>query len=201
MPNFAAMRRLIICTLCLFFLLGCKGKKKRADVPAEQFFPVPAYIKGELARLDSSLASFYKIETVDGRSDTVPIQNKEVRQYASDFASLPDISSESLKDDYQVTQAYDDILGSYVFMFTTTEDHPVRREDVVLDTEQNVEGANNIQSIFVELWGNNDDTAIRKNMLWEAGKRFQITTITEAGGAQKTKKLQVVWNGFNSQTR
>ena len=192
------MSRLIFCTLCLFILLGCNRKKKRAEVPAGQFFPVPAYIRGELSRLDSSLASFYKIETVDGRSDTVPIANKEVRQYAADFASLPDISAEDLKDDYQVTQAYDDILGSYVFMFTTTEDHPVRREDVVLDTEQNVEGANTIQSIFVELWENNDDTAVRKNMLWEAGKRFQVTTISEAGGTQRTKKLQVVWNDFDS---
>jgi hypothetical protein len=201
MPNFADMSRLIICTLCLFLLPDCKGKKKRADVPAEQFFPVPAYIKGELARLDSSLASIYKIETVDGRSDTVPIRNTDIRKYADEFASLPDISAPELKDDYEITQAYDDILGSYVFMFTTNKDHPVRREHVVLDTEPNEEGQNNIQSIFVELWENKDDTAVRKNMLWVADKNFQITTITEADGAQKTKKLLVVWNGFDSQKR
>lgn len=195
------MTRLTVCLFCLVFILSCKGKKDRAEVPAEQFFPVPAYIKGELARLDTSLASFYKIETVDGKSDTVPIRNAEVRQYADDFAALPDISSENLKDDYQVTQAYDDILGAYVFMFTTTEDHEIRREDVVLDTAPNEEGQNNIQSIFVERWATNGDTAIRKNMLWNAGKNFQITTITDAGGTQKTKKLQVVWNGFDSGER
>lgn len=200
MPNFAAMSRLTICLLCLFFIVGCKEKKKNAGVPADQFFPVPEYIKGELARLDTSLATFYKIETMEGKSDTTPIRNTEVRQYASDFANLPDISSSDLKDDYQVTQAYDDILGAYVFMFTTTEAHPVRREDVVLDTEQNTEGKNKVQSIFIERWDNEEDTAIRKNMLWEAGKKFQITTITEAGGTQKTKKVQVVWNGFDSQS-
>jgi hypothetical protein len=200
-PKFAPMSRLTACILCFLFLLGCKTKKKNAEVPADQFFPVPTYIKGELARLDTSLASFYKIEMAEGRSDTVPIRNTEVRRYAADFANLPDISSPELKDDYQVTQAYDDILGSYVFMFTTTEDHPVRREDVVLDTEPNPEGKNNIQSIFVERWENKEDTAIRKNMLWNAGKNFQITTITEASGTQKTKRLQVVWNGFNSNTR
>ncbi len=195
------MRYWMICMLGLLLLAGCKGKKKKATVPADQFFPVPAYIKGELSRLDTSLASFYKIETVEGRSDTVPIRNAEARKYAQDFANLPDISADNLKDDYELTQAYDDILGSYVFMFTTNEDHPVRREHVVLDTEQNTEGKNNIQSIFVELWENKGDTATRKNMLWEAGKNFQITTIAEAGGAQKTKKLQVFWNGFDSQTR
>lgn len=170
-------------------------------MPADQFFPVPAYIKGELARLDTSLASFYKIESINGRSDTVPIRNAEARVYAQDFANLPDIGAEGLRDDYELTQAFDDILGSYVFMFTTNEDHPVRREHVVLDTEQDAAGTNNIQSIFVELWKASGDTSVRKNMLWEAGKNFQITTITEAGGNQKTKKLQVVWNGFDSQTR
>ncbi len=195
------MRSLITGTICLLLMAGCKPKKKTAAVPADQFFPVPAYIKGELARLDTSLASFYKIETVNGRSDTVPIRNEEARRYAQDFAGVPDIASDELRDDYELTEAFDDILGSYVFMFTTKEDHPVRREHVVLDTEQNSEGKNNIQSIFVELWQTNGDTATRKNMLWEAGKNFQITTISEAGGVQQTKKLQVFWNGFNSNTQ
>jgi hypothetical protein len=200
MPIFTIMTRFIVCSVFLFFLLACNRNKKTASVSPKQFFPVPAYIQGELARLDTSLASFYKIETVDGKSDTTPIRNAEVRKYASDFANLPDISANDLKDDYQVTQTYDDMLGSYVFMFTTNEDHPVRREDVVLDPEQDSEGKNEIQSIFVELWQYNGDTAVRKNMLWEAGKNFQITTVSDAAGAQKTRKLQVVWNGFDGQT-
>jgi hypothetical protein len=185
----------------MIFLIGCKGKKKKADVPAEQFFPVTAYLKGELARFDTSLATFYKIEIADGKSDTTPIRNVDVKRYASDFATLPDISSDSLKNDYQITHEYDDILNAFVFMFTTQEDHPVRREDVVLDPQPNAEGKNDIQAIFVELWQAAGDTTIRKNMLWNAGKDFQITTITEADGAEKTRKLQVVWNGFEGSNR
>ncbi len=195
------MIRFLAFTLLLVVFISCQGKKKKNVVPADQFFPVAAYVKGELAKMEKSLASFYKIETIDGKSDTVPIRNVEAKQYASDFASIPDISTDELKHHYQVTKAYDDILGSYVFMFTTNEDHPVRREDVVLDPAMNAQGKNDIQSIFVELWQNRGDTAVRKNMLWEAGKNFQVTTIMEAGGAQKTKKLQVVWNGFEGQYR
>lgn len=195
------MIRFLACTFSLLFLLGCKGKKKNPDVPAEKFFPVTDYLKGEIARLDTSLASFYKIETVDGKTDTVAIKNGEVKQYAQDFLTLPDISSEKLRNDYQIIHEYDDILNAFVFMFTTQEDHPVKREDVVLDPQQNEQGKNNIQSIFVELWQNAGDTLIRKNMLWKAGKNFQITTVAEAGKMQRTKKLQVIWNGFDSQNR
>jgi hypothetical protein len=201
MPNFTPMTRFFAVLFCVLFITGCKGKEEKPSVPAEQFFPVPTYIRGELAKLEKSLASFYKIASVDGRSDTIPIPNTEVKNYAQEFANLPDISSSELKDDYQVTQAYDDMLGSYVFMFTTKKDHPVRREDVMLDPELNAAGTNAIQSIFVELWQNNGDTTVRKNMFWEAGKNFQITTIKEAGGEQKTEKLQVVWNGFDTQSR
>jgi hypothetical protein len=195
------MYRILVVLLSLLFLVGCKSKKKKPEVAAEQFFPVTAYLKGELAKMDTSLASFYKIETADGKSDTVPIRNVDVKRYAGDFYNLPDISNEKIKNDYQVTHEYDDILNAFVFMFTTKEDHPVRREDVVLDPQPNAQGKNDIQSVFVERWDTSGDTTIRKNMLWNAGKDFQITTITEAGGTEKTKKLQVVWNGFNSPNR
>lgn len=188
-------------SLALAFLLSCKSNRDKRDVPAEQFFPVTAYLKGELARLDTSLASFYKIETVDGKSDTTPIRNTDVKQYAKDFAALPDISAGEIKNDYQITHEYDDILNAFVFMFTTKEDHPVRREDVVLDPQPNSQGKNDIKSIFAEVWQMNGDSTVRKNMLWEAGKNFQVTTITEAGSTEKTKKLQVFWNGFDSQNK
>lgn len=195
------MTRISAVLFLLLMLAGCNGKKKKPDVPADQFFPVTAYLKGESARLDTSLASFSKIETIDGRSDTTPIRNADVKRYAKDFLTLPDISSGELKNDYQITHEYDDILNAFVFMFTTTEDHQVRREDVVLNPQPNEQGKNDIQSIFVELWDTDGDSTVRKNMLWNAGKNFQITTVTETGGIQKTKKLQVVWNGFEGLNR
>ena len=195
------MTRFLALSLSLILFVGCKEKKKQTDVPAEQFFPVTDYFKGELARLDTSLATFYKIETAEGKSDTTVIRNTDVKRYARDFATLPDISAEEIKNDYQVTHNYDDILDAFVFMFTTKEDHPVKREDVVLDPAPNAQGKNDIQSIFVELWQAEGETLVRKNMLWEAGRNFQITTVSEAGGTQHTKKLQVIWNGFEGQNQ
>jgi hypothetical protein len=196
------MNRFILGLSFAFFLLGCKAKKPKPEVAAADIFPVNDYLKGQLARMDTSLTSYLKIETVDGRSDTTPIKNIEVKQYAADFLTLPDIASKELKDDYEVTHLYDEELDAFAFTFTTKEDHPVKSEHVILDPQQNAEGKNDIKSIFVDLWQNSGDTSIRKKILWEAGKNFEITTITDAPGTtEKIKKLKVVWNGFDGQIK
>lgn len=188
----------LLFTLFLFsFLAGCGAKKKKPEVPEASFFPVVPYIKGEVARLDTSLSSFLKIETANGRSDTTPIKSTEVRRYAADFLSLPDISSPELKNDYEVTHLYDDMLNAFVFTFTTKEPHPVKREDVVLEPDAEDAGKNTVKSIFVERWGNENNTAVRKNLFWEAGKSFHVTTTsTLPNDSLSTKRLQVVWNRF-----
>lgn len=195
------MIRLSVFAALLLVLFSCKGKKNKPGVPEEQFFPVSAYLKGEISRMDKSLHTFYKIETENGKSDTVPIQNITAQQLAADFYNLPDLGSGKLRDDYQITHTYDDALNAFVFMFTTKEDHPVQREDVVLDPAPDEKGNYKILSIFAEVWENKGDTSIRKNMLWNAGRSYQITSVIEAGGKEKTKKLQVFWNGFEGQNR
>lgn len=195
------MNRFLICIACVLLIVSCKEKKKKPEVSANDFFPVTTYLKGELARLDTSLASFYKTETKDGKSDTVPIKNSEVKFYAKDFLELPDITTDKLKDDYKIEHLYDELQNAFVFMFTTNEDHPVRREDVTVDPQPNEQGKNNIRSVFIQLWQKKGDTTFRKNMMWESGKRFEITTISYIGETEKNKKLQVFWNGFENTNR
>lgn len=195
------MMRLFACTVVLLILVSCKGKKKTSAVPKEQFFPVSAYLKGEISRMDKSLNSFYKVETENGRSDTVSIPAAAAKQLAADFYNLPDIGADKLKDNYEITHTYDDALNAFVFMFTTQEDLPVQREDVVLDPEPDDKGNYRILSIFAEVWETKGDTTIRRNMLWNAGKNYQVTTVKDAGGTQKTNRLTVFWNGFDNQNR
>lgn len=183
--------------IALVVLVGCKEKNK-PEVPEANFFPVTAYLRGELSRMDSSLAPFYKVETENGQSDTVPIKNTAVKTYAADFLQLPDITTDKLKDDYKVEHIYDDMQNAFVFAFTTNEEHPVKKEFVTVEPQLNEEGKNDIRSVFIEVWSKNGDTTTRKNMLWETGKKFEIITTTYWGETENTKKLQVFWNNIES---
>lgn len=192
------MNRLFTVLFGMVFLVGCAGKKeKKPDVPAANFFPVPSYVRGELKKLDTSLATFLKIETVNGVADTTPIKNSEARAYAADFLALPDISSSDLKNDYEVSHLYDEIQEAFVFNFTTREKHPLREENVTVDPQPDAAGKNEIKSIYAKLEQDSSGTPVTKILLWTAGKSFYTTTIAQApGGAEQIRKVQIVWNGF-----
>lgn len=195
------MNRIVTGLFFALVLLGCKNKKSKTTQPAANFF-VSDYIKGQIAKLDTSLYSFVKIETFDGHSDTTPIKNSEVKIFAKDFLDLPDIASDKLRDDYEITHLYDEDLEAFAFTFTTKENHPVKSEHVIVEPMPNTEGKNDIRSIYISLWQTKGDSTIRKNMLWEADKSFQITTSSDvAGSAETIKKLKVVWNGPERQNK
>lgn len=166
-------------------------------MPETHFFPAPTYIRGELKRLDTAHLSFTKIETVNGQSDTVAVKNTDIRQYAKDFLDLPDIASSNLKDDYEVSQLYDDMQGAFVFNFSTKEAHPLREENITVDPQPNAEGKNDIKSVYAKLEQDSSSVPVTKILLWETGKGFYTTTITETPGkGEQIKKVQVLWNGI-----
>ena len=194
------MNRLLFAFL-LFSLAACKSKKKNNDTPATNFF-VSDYIKGQVAALDTVRRPFVKIETTDEHRDTSSVTAAEAKRLAKDFLILPDISSDKLRDDYQVSPLYDDLQEAFIFTYITTEAHPVQREDVTVEPQPNAKGQNDIRSMYADYWTTEDSASVRKNMLWEANKSFEITTTTDIPGRpQSVKKVRVIWNGFEGKTK
>ena len=195
------MNRIVFLFLFMAVLIGCKTKKKdKPDVPAANFL-VNDYIKGQVAMLDTARYLFKKIETTEDRSDTVLVKNSAVRFYAQDFLNLPDLASEGLKDDYDVSHLYDELQQAFIFTYTTKEDHPVRVQHVTVEPEMDSSGKSNIRSVYVDFWDARGDSTIRKNMMWRTD-HFYVTTTTESPGRpQKIKTIKIVWNGFEEQSQ
>jgi hypothetical protein len=193
------MNQTVLVLFLALALVACKGKKKKPEIPATNFFPAPSYIRAELKHLDTARLSFTKIETVNGHADTMSVKNTDVRLYAKDFLALPDIASSELKDDYEVSHLYDDLQDAFVFNFITKESHPLREENITVDPQPNAAGKNDIKSIYAKLEQDSANISVTKILLWEAGKGFYTTTIFDAPDkTEQIKKVQIVWNGFES---
>jgi hypothetical protein len=190
-----------ISLLCLsLIIICCKPKKKRITANSDgAFFPVVSFIRGQVKDIDTSLYRIIKIETVDNRTDTQYIKREDFKNYARDFTDLPDISSNKLKDDYEETKTYDEVLKSFILTYSTqVKENEIQKEDVMIDPEPDENGNSKIRSIIIDEWPNHGDTIVQKSLLWQTNKRFLVVTKTDAPGMpEKITRLEVVWNDFN----
>ena len=190
------MNKWILIPLILL-LFSCKTKKKEEDVTA-QFFPVLSFLKSQVAHVDTSLYRIIKITTVGSTTDTVYIPRENFKKEAKDFLAIPDITSEDLKEDYKETELYDESMQSVILSYLPTdEDAEIRRQEVII--QPSPQEGDKVKTIFIDRQMEEGKNSIRKNMLWQVDKRFQVTTITLArDGKEKVEKLQVIWNSHPS---
>lgn len=174
----------------IFLFTQCKNKEKKKG--ADAFFPVSSFLKGQVKALDSSLATFTKIESVNGRTDTTIISRQDAQALARDFMQLPAIDA----DDYTETQQYDDLIQQVVINQMPKEaDATIQRQAVLIQPGPLGE-EDKVKTIIVDQLLNEKGSTVQKNLLWEVDAKFQITTVTPSG----PNRIQVIWtDGFMPQ--
>jgi hypothetical protein len=185
------MNRNAIWVLLLLIVPACKNKEKKDE--KKNYFTVLPFLQAQLARLDTSKYSFTVIETGAHGSDTFTIPASRVREYAKDFLSLPDIASESMKDDFTESVIFDEPSKSILLNYTPNDpEQEIRRETIVLNADEKGEGE--VQTIIIDWFQENKDATIIKNMLWEVDKKFQVITKTSDGvKPEEIRTLSVRW--------
>jgi len=184
------MNRLIPYIILLISFSACKGKKKDKASP---YFSVVSYLQGQAKHIDTSLHHFVKIETIDGTSDTISISKEEFRKYAQEFLTIPDISSEGKKDNYQEGNSYDDLLNNILLTYTTNDpDEEVRRQTIMLEPDD--QGNTKIKTIVINTMQTGKDSSVEKDLTWHVDKRFQVVSKIQKGNQpEKIKILVVKW--------
>ncbi len=183
----------------LFFVaiivLSCKSKKE--DEENKSFFPVLSFIKSQVAEVDTSVYPIFKIVTVGALSDTVYIKREEFRQYANDFLTMPDISGKKWDDDYMETKLYDEDLKRVILNYMPKDvNKEIRRQEVMIEPGQQSE--DKLRTIIIDRVVTYEDSTVKKNMLWQVDKHFQVVTvINKKNQPEKIEKLKVVWNKFS----
>lgn len=179
----------------IFILIACGDKKEKEETADNtSFLPVSSILRGQVKNVDTSLYSIIKIVTKNNVPETTYIKREEFAKYAADFLSLPDITQEKWKGDYDEVNFFDATLQSYIHSYTAKEeDLEIRKQDIL--TDQTPEGELQIRTIMAETFKEQKGESIRKNLLWHMDKRFQvITTRHKKNGEEVVEKIQVIWN-------
>ena len=172
---------------------GCKEKKKPRD-PENEFMPVLAFIRDQVAKVDTSMYEIYQVTIRDTiSSDTIYIPREKFRDVAKDFLDIPDIANDEYSDRYLQSKQFDQTINRVLFTYTPTnpEKEEIQREEVLI-----TQTGDQVTSIIIDLVRNTKDSTITKKMLWQMDKSFQVTTYRQLPGKPETiSTLRVLWNG------
>lgn len=181
----------LTCCTILCISIGCKQKDKEEVT----FFPVLDFLQGQVADIDSSVYPLMKIVTVNNTSDTSFIKKDEFKTYARQFTTLPDISSEQLKEEYTATEMFDETIGRVVLNYTPKNTAAeIRRQEVQIAPDQ---AGDKVKAIIIDRLTSKGDSTVQQRMFWQVDKRFQIVTIVQKiKQPDKITTTQIIWNDF-----
>lgn len=189
-PVIKSALAVIVCLYCI----ACKQKKKEEEIKPD-FFPVLAFIKSQVAHVDTSFYSIKKITVIDSlHSDTTYLPRESFRAAANDFLSLPDISAPGYGTRYKEDKQFDETLGRVVLTYTPVNPDKEEIQNQQLFIRPDPEEGDKITKIIFET-GNSKDSLIEKKMIWNVDKNFQVTTIKQdKNGSETISTFSVVWN-------
>lgn len=174
------------------FYLSCKSKSKQETAEADKpFYPITAFIKDQLNKLDSTPLAVFKFTYNGDKRDSVLIEKPEARKAAEEFMQ-PDISTPALKKSYTENTFMDETINMVTISYTANnEETEVKKANVYVNPVND-----KVKSIYIEKKKTENGQKISKIILWKADQNFEIVTnIQRPGMSDSAVRVKYVWDG------
>jgi hypothetical protein len=182
--------RIIACFFLIFS--GCKGKE--TEKQKDLFIPAKSIIIEQVNHIDTSLYSIIKVTYRDSTyGDTEYIRREEVRALARDFLELPELTKKKFTEENIPGSA--DNLPAISYKPINPVKEEIQRLYFIIDPGLAETGKNVIKTIYIDRSFENKDSSVRKILLWQMDKSFQVTTNRLLPGQRETSSTyKVIWN-------
>lgn len=178
-------------------ITSCKQKDK---TETKNFISVSSLIEKQAAHIDTSLYAITKIVYTDSlHFDTSYIRREDFRSVAKDFLEIPDLSAKKVATKYKEETRYDELLNRVIITYTPINPDEVEIKKQELHVTPNVATGDKVNNILINRVINNRDGFLKKDMLWQMDKSFQIVTTTQQPGQPEIiTTTKVSWNEDNN---
>jgi hypothetical protein len=188
------MKNYLLLLLTAFIIVpACKQKKKESD---KKFISVVSLIEKQVEHVDTALYSIQKIIYTDSlHSDTTYIRREDFRSEAKEFLEIPDLSNPKVASRYKENTSYDETLGRVLITYTpeNPDEEEIQKQEILVTP--NIATGDQVNNIIINRVISNRNGFLRKNMLWQIDKSFQVVTITQKPGEPEiTTTMKVTWN-------
>ena len=175
--------------------ISCKEKKKEEET--KKFISVYSLVREQVAHIDTSLYTIRKIVTIDSlHSDTSFIRREDFREEAKEFLAIPDLSDKKIAKKYlQTPPVFDENLNRVILTYSPVDpDKEGLQKQVLVITPGTLEG-DKVTSIIITSVVNNRNGFLKKEMLWQMDRSFQVVTTSQSPGEpEKTITTKVTWD-------
>ena len=182
-----------IISLCICIMaFACKSKNTE---PEKKFISVVSLIKEQVNHVDTSLYPILRLDLSDStHTDTVFLPREQFANAAKDFLTIPDLGNPKVAKRYKEETIYNKSINRVTINYPPL--HPQKEEvqQQELSIIPNPSG-DKVKSVYITREISNRDSSLKKILLWQMDKNFQITTISQKPGkAEKTSIIKVTWN-------
>jgi hypothetical protein len=155
------------------------------------FFPVTAYIKGQLYEIKNKGINPLKYTTVNNRTDSVWLKLNEMEMAVQEFLT-PVIDSQNLSNLFLEKKFLDQTIDAFTFTYEPIQQLPdsfqLQRWDVYIDPE-----TNKVKRIYMLKEKENNITL---QLTWQSGKYCKILTILRQPNGKEIieKEEKMTWD-------
>lgn len=179
----------------LVILSSCNNNKQEARPvlakPVEEvaaFFPVTAYIKGQVREIKEKGLTPLKYTTVNDHTDSVLIKFSELDTLIKEFLH-PEIDTASMQAYFTQNKFLDQSINAFTFTYEPKVRLPdsvvLKHWDVYIDPE-----TNKVKRVYLVKQVNKNTTL---QLTWQSNLWCKITTIISgADGAEKVEKEEKI---------
>jgi hypothetical protein len=184
--------------LVMVVLFSCNNNKTpdtaKTDTPVEEktsFFPVTAYIKGQVHDIRQKGLTPYKFITVNDRTDSALIQFSQLDSLIQEFLH-PEIDSVNLQAFFTENRFLDQSINAFTFTYNPKgklpDSIPLKHWDVYIDPENN-----KVKRLYLVKQANKNTLL---QLTWQSNQWCKTTTIiTSPDGTEKVaKEEKISWD-------
>jgi hypothetical protein len=186
--------------LLLSIILTITSCKQKEEKETNNFISVLSLIEKQVAHVDTSLYAITKVVYTDSlHSDTTYIPREDFRSVAKEFLDIPDLSAKKVAKLYKEETRYDELLNRVIITYTPVNADEVEIKKQELQVTPNIATGDKVNNVIINRVINNRDGFLKKDMLWQMDKSFQIVTTTQQPGQPEIIiTTKVTWNEDNN---
>ena len=184
------MQKLSLVLVIALTVFSCNSPASEKEKP--EFIDVTAYLKGQIAYIDTVPFAFEKTIFRDSvYTDTSFLTKEQLKSIVLAF-----LTEELEKNNFQKLYTESSFADASTNFITLTyepeekKDLPVQRVDVYVSPE-----TQEIEKLFIVRKNENKDSSLTQQLLWKHNKSCKlITTVYKPNGAEQVISEKINWN-------